>query len=188
MRSRQFLGMDFGSKAEGRFVILFVLWCTVGFLGVAAISAGGGWPFLQEAYARITAQTLSAIGIPAELQGYKVLIPGSELAGMSIVLGCTGLSEQVLFSSGVLALPVDRRERALGLLLGILGVVVLTWGRLFVLGILFKTHPDWYLQAHRLFQQGFLILTVVPLWVIWAIWASRSQARRSSARTDGAVS
>lgn len=172
-------------RPEVRFVLAFVLFTLIGALIIAAISARGGFPLLERAYAFAAGKTLTVVGVENRVTANRILVVGCERAGLTIVFGCTGLVELALFCSGVLALPARWRIRLAGLGIGLCGISALNWSRLIMLALVMKFYEPWFPLTHRILMQGFLIALIVPLYVGWAAWAMRDSRNRVSHRQSG---
>ncbi len=87
---------------------------------------------------------------------------------MSIVANCTALIPIIIFVSAVLAFPSTIKQKAMGILLGIVAIYALNLVRtvsLYFIGSHFS--ESLFNMAHLLIWQSLMIILAVVLWLFW---------------------
>jgi len=150
--------------------------CIVAFMLIQSYALGGDT--LQPFY-DFTASATSAI---ANLFGGSTTVDGSLVTSpdfaMSIVFGCTAIVPIGIFISAVLAYPCTARQKAVGIVLGIVVLYVLNLVRtvsLYFIGVHFSQGV--FDTAHFLIWQPVMILTAIVLWLFWVERLVRVTAR-----------
>ncbi len=137
----------------------------------------GDWVFgLREFVSRAVAALAHLFD--ARVQRDSVTIFGT---GMQLVVSieCTALFAKALFCAAAIAYPARWRERLVGCVAGVFGVAGLNILRIAGLVLISGWIPSLFRFAHLVLMQWFLISCVAPLWLAWAVWATK-RARRSS--------
>jgi len=157
---RQFL-----ATPVGKFVSRYILILVVGFTLLALRPVNDHF---VDPYTTLVAHearvVLNLLGEGASVHG-KIL--SSPRFSVAIYNGCNGLEAKLIFLCGVLAFPVPWKQRAIGLLLGILAIQLVNIIRvvsLFYIGIY---APSWFSISHVFIWQTLIILTGVLLWLLW---------------------
>ena len=134
------------------------------------------------AYQRVIAQSVAQA---AHLFRHDVYCQGRKIGsrGPSLVVTaqCSAVLATGFFCSAVLAFPCRWSRKLVGLIVGLLGVAVLNWIRIFVLAMVASTRQEWFAVTHDILMQGFLLIMVAPLWMAWLLWAWRPKAPRGGA-------
>lgn len=127
-----------------------------------------------EGYQRVVADlvggTLRVFGIPAEISDTIIHIEASTL---EVSIECTGIQATAIFCAAVLAFPCSWRARGIGVIVGIAGVALLNLARISILALTAAYREDWFDSLHGLLMQGFLLLFVAPLWLVWMFAANK---------------
>lgn len=131
-------------------------------------------PF-QTAIAQVTLTVLHLLGVEGTRFGLILYHPGG--FGYQISLGCTGFLPAAFLAVGIVAYPATARCRALGILVGVPGLLLLNLGRLVHLFVIGVGRPAWFDLAHEVIWQSVIALSVLLAWVGWAMWADRVRAR-----------
>jgi archaeosortase B (VPXXXP-CTERM-specific) len=115
--------------------------------------------------------TAEATGFVLNLFGGDVLVAGTMVSSpdfsMGIIEACTGIVPMAIFVSAVLAYPSTIRQKAIGIVLGILGLYAVNLVRtatLFVVGTHFYSFFD---TAHYLVWQSLMVFVAVVFWLLW---------------------
>ncbi len=129
----------------------------------------------QHLIATVIGDSLRVFNVPATCSDTTIHV---NTASVEVAVECTGIKATAIFCAGVLAFPCSWRNRAIGLLTGILGVFVLNVARISALALVAGYRSAWFDDVHAVLMQGFLILFVAPLWIAWMLFANR-RARAS---------
>lgn len=124
----------------------------------------------QVAIATVVAGSLRLTGASARVEHTKIHVGSSEV---EVTLECTGVKASAIFCAAVLAFPCPWRARLIGLLAGVLGVGLLNLLRILTLAAVAGYRNEWFDSLHALLMQGFLVLFVAPLWIVWMVWVIR---------------
>ncbi len=124
----------------------------------------------QQFIARTVASVLSGMGLPARVDDTSVRVQASSV---QVAIECTGIQATAIFCAGVLAFPCTWRSRGLGLLLGLFGIALLNLLRITLLAYIRGTQADMFDPVHTLLMQGFLIVFVAPIWIVWMLRVNR---------------
>jgi exosortase/archaeosortase family protein len=124
--------------------------------------------------ARATAALARTTGIPVEREG--AVLRHSAGFGMEVYWRCTGLLPAAFVAALVLASPVSRRWRLLGVVAAAGVILLLNLARLvslFAIGVLAAPR---FAEAHAL-GEIVIGLAVPLLWLAWLVPARRSSSR-----------
>mgnify|MGYP002280706127 CR=1 FL=1 len=132
-----------------------------------------------ETYQRLVADAvaglLRTVGVPARVADTTVSI---NAASVVVALECTGIKATAIFCAGVLAFPCTRRAKLTGLAVGVVGVGLLNVGRIVALTLVAGYRQAWFDSIHAVLMQGFLVLFVAPLWIVWMLRANRPATQK----------
>ncbi len=92
-----------------------------------------------------------------------------------VSLECTALYATALFCAATIAYPARWVDRGIGLLVGVIGVAMLNVVRLVVLALVAGWSARLFDFAHLVLMQWFLISCIAPMWLAWAIWATKRE-------------
>jgi archaeosortase B (VPXXXP-CTERM-specific) len=115
--------------------------------------------------ARATGAILNLFGASAQVDGNLI---SSAHYSMRIVTECTGLVPMAIVVCAVLAYPSTAKQKAIGAVLGIVGMFVLNLVRtvsLFFIGGHFSA--SFFDTAHFLIWQPVMIVAAIVLWLVW---------------------
>lgn len=162
-----------------RFFSIFVLFVALGIALVTrpevASAISGPWAeFLAEAAHRIIAMWDSS----TILSGTVIRDPATGFA-VSVDTECTGIDPIVIFWAAVLAFPTDWKHKAVGLVIGLVGLQSLNFVR--ILGLYFTGLWDRtvFVWSHHNLWQGVIMLGAVLLFYAWLKLGSNMGLARS---------
>lgn len=119
-----------------------------------------------------TAGIAHAAAAVLNLLSESVTVVGTEIRshgfGVDIENGCNGVETALLFCSAVLAFPASWRSRAIGLVLGFLGIQALNLIRVVTLFWVGRHRPALFSAAHTVIWQSVVVLAGVLLFLLWA--------------------
>lgn len=163
-----------------RFVMVF---CVLGAASSGAetwMRAGRRGAGYQRMLARVTGDACAWLGVGLRLESAAgpptIAVGGLRLA---VTTECAAILPTGLFVSAVVAFPCAWNVRCVGVVLGVIGVAFLNLIRLIVLVLVASHRAEWFAPIHDVLMQGFLLVMVAPLWLVWLGWAVRP------ARTGG---
>ncbi len=124
---------------------------------------------MMEAFFNFTAWSTGSIVnlFGGSVQVDHALISSPDFS-MSIVANCTALIPIIIFTSAVLAFPSTIKQKAIGILLGIVAIYALNLVRtvsLFFIGSHFS--ESIFNMAHFLIWQSLMIILAIVLWLFW---------------------
>ncbi len=93
-----------------------------------------------------------------------------------IIDACVGWLEMVIFISAVLAFATRWRNRALGVVLGIVGIYFFNIVRIMVLVIVGRYAHEIFEFTHIYFWQATLIILITGLWILWIRFVVRDES------------
>jgi exosortase/archaeosortase family protein len=125
---------------------------------------------LQRAIAAAVGWSLRLVSIPAQVHGTSVTIANGSV---DVATECIGIRATAIFWAGVIGFPCSWRGRTAGILAGLFGVQLLNMARIAVLGLVNGYQPEWFETLHSVLMQGFLVVFVAPLWILWMVWVIR---------------
>ena len=115
--------------------------------------------------------TAKATGLLLKLTGRGVEVNGAVVSSprfaFQIVDLCTAIMPMMIFTAAVLAFPSRIKEKALGLLLGLLGIFIVNEIRLVSLFYIGSYVPSIFSTTHLLVWQSLMILLAIGLWLLW---------------------
>ncbi len=124
----------------------------------------------QTAIARLVGGVAHAITDDVHVSDKTVRIKHGSVV---VAVECTGIKASAIFCAAVLAFPTPWSRKLWGLLIGTFGVAMLNFLRIATLAYVKGFHTGSFDTVHALLMQGFLILFVSPLWVLWMFRATR---------------
>jgi len=162
---------DAGRDPWLRFALTFgalALLSEVVYYGLALES--GPFQRYLELLARISAAILTPLTEGINVRG--TLISGS-LFSVEIARGCDAYRICALLAAAMLAFPATWRQKAIGLVLGLLVLNLMNFVRicgLYFIGGLY--YPEFH-RAHTIYFPVFLIAVTVTVWIVWVRWVTR---------------
>ena len=163
-----------GRVATTFVVKLVVLTLLVGFAEGYLHQAGRG-QWLQNMVTTVVAGLVSLFDSSVHAEDDQILGHGPILL---VTLQCTAVFAKGLFCAAVIAYPCPWRARLVGLVVGLVGVAIVNILRIVSLVLIAQWAMGLFHFAHLVLMQGFLISCVAPLWLAWAVWATK-RAKRS---------
>jgi len=162
------------------FVVVFVVLVAVGSAGelwALRQEKGGEYQALivgvQERIAGVTGWGLKRLGVPAEARGSSLSVRSRSVL---VATECIGIRASVIFLAGVIGFPCGWRSRLVGLLLGVFGVQMLNVLRIALLGVVMGYWSSWFDPVHTVLMQGFLVVFVAPMWILWMLYVVKRDA------------
>lgn len=92
-----------------------------------------------------------------------------------IIDECVGWLEMVIFVSAVLAFATTWKNRALGVVVGVVGIYFFNVVRILVLILVGRYAHESFEFTHIYFWQATLILLITALWVTWIRYVVRDE-------------
>lgn len=157
-------------RAVFRFVIVFVLLVLVGACAERYVDRRDLGEDTQRWIAGAVGWTLKLLSVPANVHGTSITVGHGSV---DVAAECIGIQATVVFWAGVIGFPCSRRGLLVGILAGLIGVQMLNMARIGALGMVNGYRPDWFETLHSVLMQGFLVVFVAPLWILWMIWVIR---------------
>jgi exosortase/archaeosortase family protein len=112
-----------------------------------------------------TCDLLTAIGVPAVIDGARVVRPG--VFGIEVAPECVALQHVVLFSAAVVAWPASNRARAFAIVAATVSYNVLNVIRLASLFVVGTVSPLAFELAHSVFWQLAGLCLMLGGWLVW---------------------
>ena len=131
----------------------------------------------QEAIAASVARAAHVFRSEVRHYGRTIISRGP---GLEVTAECSAVLATGLFCSAAIAFPCRWRRKLVGIVVGIVGVGVLNWIRIFVLALIASMKREWFSITHDVLMQGFLLVMVAPLWMAWVLWAWRPPSSPAS--------
>ena len=116
--------------------------------------------------ARVSSLTLNLFGLGTSVFG--TVIMGDEGFAVDILNGCNGIYVVGIVVSAVLAFPSTKKEKLVGLLLGVTGVQVVNLIRIVSLYYIGLTNPALFDRFHHYVWQTGVIVLSMAIWIFWA--------------------
>lgn len=116
--------------------------------------------------ARVSSLTLNLFGLGTSVFG--TVIMGGEGFAVDILNGCNGIYVVGIVVSAVLAFPSTKKEKLVGLLLGVTGVQVVNLIRIVSLYYIGLTNPALFDRFHHYVWQTGVIVLSMAIWIFWA--------------------
>lgn len=110
--------------------------------------------------------TLNLFGLGTSVFG--TVIMGNEGFAVDILNGCNGIYVVGIVVSAVLAFPSTKKEKVVGLLLGITGVQLINLIRIVSLYYIGLTNPALFDRFHHYVWQTGVIVLSMAIWIFWA--------------------
>jgi len=115
--------------------------------------------------AALTRDLLTAVGVPAVIDGARVLRPG--VFGIEVGPECVALQYVVIFAAAVLAYPASARARVFAIVTATALYNIFNVLRLASLYVLGNTSPDLFDLAHSYLWQVAGYLLLLGGWLLW---------------------
>jgi len=125
--------------------------------------------FLLASYAKMTNWVLLALGQHSQAVGAEIQGPAVSL---TIKRGCDALDPLMVFCAGVLAYQAPRKQRSIGLLVGIILIVLTNLARILCLYGIQLRAPALFTIFHIYIWPVVFLLLVGFLWLRWVRWAA----------------
>jgi exosortase H (IPTLxxWG-CTERM-specific) len=132
--------------------------------------------------ARVTLALLHWVGMEATRMATVVSHPSG--FAYEIYYRCTGFLPVAFLMTAILASPGHWRRKLVGLVVGVPVLIALNLTRLVHLFYVGVYHPAAFDLAHSVLWEGFLILAILGLWLIFTRW-SESVREKHSPRSIG---
>ena len=163
------------AKPETRFLVRFVAFLAVFYLGVAVRPVNDYVivPFTAQIVTVSTA-VLRTLGEPARSVGTQ--IHGKGFA-VDVKNGCNGVEAMLILVAAVLAFPASWRQRLAGIAIGVAVIQILNLVRVVSLFWLGVHRPDIFETFHTAVWQTILILVAVVVFLLWSRRVGNREAR-----------
>jgi exosortase H (IPTLxxWG-CTERM-specific) len=125
--------------------------------------------------ARISAAILAPLTDGIVVHG--TLISGS-LFSVEIARGCDAYRISALLAAAMLAFPATWREKAVGLVVGLLVLNAMNFVRICGLYFIGGLYYSEFHRAHTIYLPVFLIAVTVAVWIGWVRWVTRDGVTR----------
>jgi exosortase/archaeosortase family protein len=155
------------------FVAVFLL-----LYGALQFASGFQRWFIDDLTVPLAAWAINTTGVspvPVHANGSRLVASGG---GLNVLQGCEGLDLLCLWIAAATAGPFTWRARLLALTLGTALVFALNQVRLVSLYHLYRSHRDWFGDAHGLWWPLALVGLV---WALFALWQRGSGAPTATA-------
>lgn len=117
------------------------------------------------------------------LLGHDITVSGSSISSprfsVTVDPGCDGVEPIALFVCGVLAFPASFRRKIPGIIAGTLLLAILNFVRVITLFLIGVYWPKAFRAMHIEVWQAMFIFFAVLFWIIWLLWAIRSQTTKT---------
>jgi len=133
-------------------------------------------------YAVGAAFLLDLFGFNAKADGTTVFL---DFLPVEVVRGCDAMEPIALYVAAVIAVPMSWREKLVGVFGGVAALAAINTIRIAILSYVSSKHQEFFETAHLTIAQTVFILCTVSLWVLWAMWASAREGRRSDDAAAG---
>ena len=111
--------------------------------------------------------------------GHDITVTGTSISSprfsVQIVRGCDAVEAIALYVCAVLAFPLPFLKKLPGLIIGALLLLVVNLVRIVSLFLIGVYSPEIFTLTHLDVWQALFIFFAVLLWILWLIWATRSQ-------------
>ena len=116
--------------------------------------------------ARAGSLTLNLFGIGTAVVG--TVIMGEHGFAVDILNGCNGIYVVGIVVSAVLAFPSTKKEKLVGLVIGVAGVQLVNLIRIVSLYYIGLTNPALFDRFHHYVWQTGVIVLSMAIWIFWA--------------------
>lgn len=182
-------------RPEVRFPVRFAVVSVVLAVGWSVLQPTSAW--LRDATATVVVWISNLVGLDAatEAGAYVRFGHGDHVFRYVVADGCTATLVMATYAAAVIAYPAGRRDRLLGVVVGVPVLLVVNLARLVSLGWVGLHAHDAFDAVHLYWWQVFYVAGTGALWFAWAWWASgartflleRRRAPRHSAVTTALV-
>lgn len=128
------------------------------------------WAWIR-ATARVSALTISSIGIPCTLSNGNLLHLTNHT--FRIDAACTGGEWIAMYALAVVLMPIRRERKWQGLLMGLPLLVGFNLFRLVLVAAVSTWAPTEFTFVHNTVMQSAFVLVAALLWTIW-MWLARN--------------
>lgn len=116
--------------------------------------------------ARASHMILNLAGMGTQVAG--TILHGEDGFAVNILNGCNGVYVMGIVAAAVLAFPSTWREKALGVMVGAIGVQIINLIRIVTLYYIGLRHPAVFEQFHYYVWQTVVIILSMAIWMFWA--------------------
>ena len=159
----------------GRFVVFFALAALLQFALLLAPWFRPAIEGFSQALVWASCFLINAVGGKASAQGALL---GSPINGFSIEMrdGCNGVNVMILLWSAVLAFPVSRAWKLVGILVGAVAIQSLNFFRFISLFYLGQYSLSWFEFAHLYLWETLILLDAL---IVFGLWVRRASPHRA---------
>ncbi|MGB2863392.1 MAG: archaeosortase/exosortase family protein [Sedimentisphaerales bacterium] len=129
-------------------------------------------PWHHHLIARISGYVLAVLGQEITVTGKSISSPKFSV---NIIRGCDAVEAIALYVCAVLAFPLPILKKFLGMIAGTLLLLILNLVRIVSLFLIGSYSSRIFALMHLDVWQAMFIFLAVLLWILWLIWATRSQ-------------
>lgn len=170
------------TREEWRFPLRFLGWASLLWFAVDVGILKPSLGALRSGTSQLVVGSSFLTGLPATANSDAVVTFGNGSFSYWISEGCTAWAAALLYVSAVLAYPAPWRKRGFGILIGLPLVFGLNVVRLVSMAWMGIHWPAFYEQAHGVWWQVLVILSVGLGWLAWARFV---EAERRGKTTRG---
>lgn len=159
-------------RPEVRFPVRFAVVSVVLAVGWSALQPTSAW--LRDATATVVVWISNLVGLQAatEAGAYVRFGHGHHVFRYVVTDGCTATLVMATYAAAVIAYPAGRRDRLLGVVVGVPVLLVVNLARLVSLGWVGLHAHNAFDAVHLYWWQVFYVAGTGALWFAWAWWAS----------------
>lgn len=132
--------------------------------------------------AKMTFALLQWLGTEAVRNATVIYQPGGFAYDVSYT--CTGILPITFLVAAMLAYPVPFAYRVIGVIVGTTILLLLNFGRLVHLFQIGVHNPGNFDFWHEDLWQGIIRLSILCLWMTWAVWAERQSKAKVALRRN----
>jgi exosortase H (IPTLxxWG-CTERM-specific) len=164
-------GQSISQLRPARFVIFFALAALLQFALLLTPWCRPAVDGFSHALVWAASLLINALGGKASSHGALL---GSPINGFAIEMrdGCNGVNVMILLWSAVLAFPVSRAWKLVGILVGAIAIQGLNFFRLISLFYLGQYSPSWFEFAHLYLWETLILLDALAVFGLWIRRAS----------------
>jgi exosortase H (IPTLxxWG-CTERM-specific) len=156
-----------------RFVVLFgVCMGIIYALTATSYFDKKGWVPYLNLNARLSGSILEFLGRDVTVSGRSISSAG---ASIQVERGCDAIHPSALFVSAILAAPASLRRKIFGMLVGTTLLMMINLIRIITLFYVRLHRPDLFELMHAEVWQALFIFLAILLWIVWALWATRTR-------------
>jgi len=130
-------------------------------------------PSHHQLIARVSGGLLDVLGQDTTVRRKSI---HSSRFSVKIIRGCDAVEAIALYVCAVLAFPLPFLKRLFGIIAGILLLLILNLVRIVSLFLIGVYSPKIFAMMHIDVWQALFIFFALLFWILWLLWATRSQS------------